>query len=108
MTFQISVLTDALSGVSASLSSLSLHTADPGSTGSNEVSGGGYARASLSWSVSGSSMSWTDSIPVPATTVAYVGFWDGSDTWRGSIVVDTPETWASAGTADVSVTVTAS
>jgi hypothetical protein len=58
----------------------SLHTAYSG-TGTNEVSGGGYARQAATWSsAAGSSKALTTTLPsfsVPAsTTVEFVGFWD--------------------------------
>ena len=60
----------------------SLHTAYS-STGTNEVSGGGYARQAATWSAaSGGSKSLAATLPsftVPSsTTVEFVGFWDAS------------------------------
>lgn len=59
----------------------SLHTADPGDSGINEVSGGSpaYAREAITWNpASGGSMD-DSNVPVfdvpAATTVSYVGFW---------------------------------
>ena len=60
------------------------HTADPGTTGASEVSGGSYARQSLSYnSASGSggtasmTLSANPTIPIPGTptTVSYLGIW---------------------------------
>lgn len=60
----------------------SLHTGNPGENGANEVSGGSYARKSVSWGTpSGGSMSATNQpvFDVPgSTTVSYVGFWSAS------------------------------
>jgi hypothetical protein len=58
----------------------SLHSAYS-ATGTNEVSGGSYARQAATWSAaSGGSKSLTTTLPsfsVPAsTTVEYIGFWD--------------------------------
>lgn len=61
-------------------SAASLHTAYPGTTGANEVSGGSYARqvpsvAAASGAVrTASANSWS----VPATTVRWVGYWNGT------------------------------
>jgi hypothetical protein len=60
----------------------SLHTAYS-STGTNEVTGGGYARQAATWSAaSGGSKALAATLPsfsVPAaTTVEFVGFWDAS------------------------------
>lgn len=60
---------------------ISLHTADPGSTGAHEVSGGtpAYARLAPSWgaAVDGvKAMTSTLSFDIPASTsVSYFGFW---------------------------------
>lgn len=61
---------------------VSLHTADPGETGANEVTGGSYARqvatfgAAASGTTSNSGdLSFTD---MPAATVTHVGVWDAS------------------------------
>jgi hypothetical protein len=39
----------AVAAVTAVAGYLSLHTADPGTTGANEVSGGSYARQAITW-----------------------------------------------------------
>lgn len=82
---------------------VSLHSADPGATGANELAGGSYARQAGSVSaVSGTtrtlSVGTEHNVPSGAT-VAYVGVWDGA-TWRGGWPV-TPETYAAAGTYQV-------
>lgn len=62
----------------------SLHTADPGTTGANEVSGGSYARqsgagkfaaAASSAIASNAAITWT---VLPAVTVTHVAVWDAS------------------------------
>lgn len=61
---------------------LSLHTADPGTTGANEVSGGvpAYARKAITWNagtVDGSIVSDPITFDVPAgTDITHVGMWD--------------------------------
>jgi hypothetical protein len=93
---------DALAGVAAYGS---LHTADPGTTGTNEVTGGSpaYARKALSWaSASGGSVALQATFPVfdvPATTVAYVGMFSASSggTYYGHWDV-TDEVFAGQGT----------
>lgn len=61
---------------------VSLHTADPGTTGAGEVSGGSYSRASSTFSVASNGQSsntqqivWTD---LPGCTVTHCGVWRGS------------------------------
>lgn len=62
---------------------VSLHTASPGTTGANEVTGGSYARVLITQWSSASSASLTNETSVlfasmPATTVTHVGVWDAS------------------------------
>lgn len=60
---------------------LSLHTGDPSTTGANELAGGSYARAALSWgsASSGAVTASAVAFSVPAsTTIAYIGFWTAS------------------------------
>ncbi len=84
------------------ITQLSLHTADPGATGANEVTGGtpAYARKVANWSAAAAGDKTLSDEPifdVPAGTVAYVGFWDVSNVWRGSQIV-TSEVYAGQGT----------
>ena len=60
----------------------SLHTADPGTTGVNEVSGGSpaYARQAMAWDAAATgALSQNEASPidfdVPASTITHVGFW---------------------------------
>lgn len=61
---------------------LSLHTADPGLTGANEVTGGSYARQAITMgavsagSVANSALIAFDGMP--AATVTHVGVWSAS------------------------------
>lgn len=81
---------------------VSAHTADPGATGLNEVSGGSYARQSLTFAAAASGnldSSNQPVIPVPAgTTITHLGLWSAlsGGTFYGSVdIVD--ETFASVG-----------
>lgn len=83
---------------------VSAHTASPGDTGTNEVSGGGYARVAIAFSApaAGTMDDSTNgaTITIPAgTTVTHIGFWSASSagTFLGYADV-TDETFASAGT----------
>lgn len=63
--------------------SLSLHTADPGTTGTSEATGGSpaYARKTTTWSGGASDGVVTGSqvtFDVPAGTYTHVGLWNGS------------------------------
>jgi len=83
----------------------SLHSADPGDSGTNEISGGSpaYARKAITWNAAtGGSMddSNTPVFDVPAsTTVAFVGFWSAvsGGTFYGSADV-TNEVFTAQGT----------
>jgi len=61
---------------------LSLHTADPGSTGANEATGGSYARQAIP-KVAPSSGTYTSDAAItfasmPAGTFTHVGLWDAA------------------------------
>lgn len=97
---------------------VSLHTADPGTTGASEVSGGTYARVAVTWGApSGGSVANTGalSINLPAsTTASYFGVWSASSAgtyYIGGALSPAVTTGASAGTVTIAVgalTVTAS
>ena len=83
----------------------SLHTADPSTTGANEVTGGSpaYARKAVNFNAASAGSMGSSNAPVfdvPAgTTVAYVGYWDASTSGNfiGAAAV-TSEVFASQGT----------
>lgn len=93
-----------LSGFTGTAVYVSLHTADPGSGGTSEVTGGSYARKSAAWAAPGTgSVSNGSNIvfDVPAgTTIAYIGYWSASSsgTFYGSRVLDSSQTFSTAGT----------
>lgn len=63
---------------------MSLHTADPGSTGANEVTGGSYARQNAGYAAaSGGACALSGSVSftsMPAVTVTHIGIWDSAGT----------------------------
>jgi hypothetical protein len=73
---------ESLNGLISKAVYASLHTANPGDTGSNEVSGGSYTRKPLTWGTpSNGSVSITNQpvFDVPGgTTVSYVGLWSAA------------------------------
>lgn len=81
---------------------VSLHSANPGSTGANELSGGSpaYARKSITQATAAAGATAASTQPVfdvPAgSTVAFVGYWSGA-TYLGYDDV-TSETFAAQGT----------
>ena len=93
-----------LGGLTAVATHVSLHTADPGATGTSEVSGSPYTRELAGWaSPSAGSVANSGSIvfDVPAaTTITHLGYWSAgtSGTFYGSRALDTSQTFATAGT----------
>ena len=85
---------------------LSLHTADPGTSGASEVSGGSpaYARQGCAWAVpSAGSMSLSagELFNVPgSTTVTHFGVWSlaSGGTFYGGGALNASETFAGQGT----------
>lgn len=95
---------------------VSLHTADPGATGTSEVTGGApaYARKSITWNTAATGNLDSSNQPqfdVPgSTTITHVGYWSASTagTFYGSSTI-TNETFSAQGTytltdADISLT----
>jgi hypothetical protein len=95
-----------LDGLTGGVGYVSLHTADPGSTGTSEVTGGSpaYARKAITWtaaSASATSNSAQIVFDVPtSTTIRYLGYWSASTsgTFYGSRILDTAQTFSSQGT----------
>jgi len=84
-----------LDAMAAEVVSVSMHTADPGSTGANEVTGGAYARQTPSWGSSSDGTVATDAdmtFEIPAgNTVTHVGMWGddgGTPVFRGGAPLD--------------------
>ena len=79
---------------------VALHTADPGETGTGELSGGSYVRkaAGLAAPVNGVSTNAADILytGMPASTITHLGLWDaataGNFLWGG--VAGAPKTYA--------------
>lgn len=85
-----------------SLAKASLHSANPGTNGANELSGGTYARKDVSYGAAANgvrSLSASVLIDVPAgATVAFVGIWDTAGTTLVDVLtLATPETYSNAG-----------
>jgi hypothetical protein len=82
----------------------SLHTADPSTTGANELTGGSYARESISWAAAALGNLATNAnivFDVAADrTITHVGYWSAetSGTFYGGRVLDASQTFATAGT----------
>jgi len=93
----------AIAAVAEVAVQVSLHSSDPGTGASNELSGGSYARGTVTWGTpSGGIVKPTAdiAIQVPAgATVAYAAFWSSDGTTRyAKQAFASPETFANAGT----------
>lgn len=88
---------------------VSLHTADPVTTGANELSGNGYARQSATFSSTGSEPTVASNsaiVTFPSATsawgtITHFGIWDAvtAGNFRGSGALTTPKTVNSGDTA---------
>lgn len=93
-----------VSGLTAVAVYASLHTADPSTGGTSEVTGGTYARQGISWNAAsnGTATSSADiTFNVPGgTTITHLGYWSASTsgTFYGSRALDTSQTYATNGT----------
>ena len=101
----------ALDAVAAVAAYASLHSANPGSTGANEIAGGtpAYARQAVTWDPASGSVVSFDGTPVVfdmqgGDTVAYGGLWDSlsGGNWIGG---DAVTNFAPAGQSTYTLTV---
>lgn len=93
-----------LDGLAGGVTFVSLHTADPSTDGSSEVTGGSYTREAISWAAATSASVLTDAqivFDVPgSTTITHLGYWSASaaGTFYGSRALDASQTYATDGT----------
>lgn len=99
-----------LAGLTSQATYVSLHTADPSTTGTSEVTGGNpaYARKSITWGSpsNGSVASGSNVVfDVPgSTTITHLGYWTAATngTFLGSRALDASQTFATQGTYTIS------
>lgn len=96
------LMLDALGGVAVFAS---LHTADPGLTGTSEVTGGtpAYARKAITWNAASASNLDNNANPVidvPAGTYSHFGLWSAATagTFYGGGALSATEVFAAQGT----------
>lgn len=83
---------------------LSLHTADPGSTGANEVAGGSYARQPITWNAAAAGQKTIVEQPVfqvpGSTTITHFGLWSAvsGGTFRYGGALPASQVYSSPGT----------
>lgn len=100
MAFTSAVIDGMLDDLDVVTTHASLHTADPGSTGAHEVSGGSYTRKAITWQDAAGGVKTivgTIVFQVPAgTTITYVGTWSAASggTFGGGGVLAEPATYA--------------
>lgn len=102
----------AATAVTALGNTISLHTGDPGITGTAEATGGSpaYARKTTTWTAGSSDGSVTGSqvtFDVPAGTFSYMGIWNGS-TFIAGFALSSPAVLGAQGQVLVTPTVTVS
>lgn len=91
-------------GLTAVAGFASLHTAEPDASGSNEVTGGTYAREAITWAAASGGTAVSDAeivFDVPAgATITHLGYWSAgtAGTFYGSRALDVSQEFASAGT----------
>ncbi|ASR85628.1 hypothetical protein SEA_AMGINE_27 [Mycobacterium phage Amgine] len=107
---------DVLAAILAQGNVLSLHSADPGTTGASEITGGGYARKTFAWGtpaiVSGGaddgkakSTGTTQSVPVPANVaITHYGIRKTDGTFLYGKPLSPGATLNAAGSIDVTPT----
>lgn len=94
---------ERLADLAVDYTSMSLHTADPGATGANELVGGApaYARQAVAWSAPDNGTVALSNIPVfnvaQGVTVSHVGFWKGATFLQGFALTE-PQPFVNAGT----------
>lgn len=96
----------AANGVASNVGYVSLHTADPGTTGASEVTGGtpAYARKAVAWSTAANgvaAISGGVTFDVPAaTSISYIGLWSTATggTFYGGAALSATETYGGQGT----------
>src|SRR5690554_2482354 len=94
-------LNRAYVAVAGTVTHMSVHTGDPGSTGASEVTGGSYARVAQSYgspTAGAGDLSAAAVFDVPeGVTVTHWGAWDGSNFLFGE-ALEQAQSFATAGT----------
>lgn len=105
MAVHANALNLAADGIAENVTHLSLHTDTGGSNGSDEVTGGSYAKAEVGGDFTyGAATGGIANLEDPvefggpaAATVTHLGFWNGSD-WLGSASLSAPKALTSSDT----------
>lgn len=114
MAFTNTLLNYGLDGMAEVVGEVSLHSANPGTSGTDEISGGTYERQEPSFNAATDASVSIDSIltfevPGGGTVVSWVGLWDAAEVFLGGIELNTEETFEGDGQfAVTSLTINAS
>lgn len=115
MALSVSGRNDAANGIAGGITYMSLHTADPGANGINEVLGGApaYIRKAVTWGAAANGQVGITNQPVfdvpGQTTIGYFGLWTAATNgqFKGGGALSATETFGAQGTYTVtSATVT--
>jgi len=95
MPFNTTILNTALEAMADRIVSVSLHTGNPGTTGANELTGGGYTRQTPTWGTAAAGVIETTAsmvFPIAAgNSISYVGLWDTGPVFVGSAQISPAE-----------------
>ena len=99
----------AVNAVTANMPYEGLNTGDPGTTGANEVSGGSYARQSVTWGSASAGTAVTTNAQnftsMPSCTCTYMSWWSASSagTYEGGGALGSSLTVPSGATVAVAI-----
>lgn len=102
MALQNVLLNAGLAGMADIIAEVSLHSSNPGTSGTDEIESGGYERQTPEWNApSNASVSvdgiLTFEVPGGGTVVSWVGLWDPAGVWLGGIELNASETFEGDG-----------
>ena len=102
MSFTTASKDTAVNALTATGAWISLHTGDPGTVGSNEVSGGSYARQQTTWGSSSSGTAAGSQVTfssVPSGSYTHYGVWSSATgTFRWGFALSPGVTLSASGT----------
>lgn len=105
MGFAVATLNSMLDAEFVTGDLVALHSADPGGTGANEVTGGGYARQAVAYDAASGGvklLTGTETFSVPAGTVShFTVFASNGTTVKADGALSASEVYAGAGTYDL-------
>lgn len=109
MGFNTAGLNAACDGIATAGDRISFHTADPGTNGTSEVTGGGYLRQTTTWGAAsgGTRVGSQVATTVPATTLTHWGIWTAGGAFLGGNQLSAPQVFGTPGTFQYTPTLSA-